>query len=772
MSHARGVFFLVGTMLLAMVSGCGFVSVPASPQSAVPDGVTTAARHTPDVSDMSRIAGEAVAESSAIRAGRVRTVGPTIGAVLISKTAVTEPVSTATDTPILPTATPTPEVIAAESLVSHPGADGAGGAAQGLISVDESQWKVLYRRDGWQAGHAVDLRAVGDIMLGRTVGRIARENGLEYTFAQVHDTLDGDLTIGNLEGPLTNQGPANPGEFTLFGQPEFAEELRAVGFDALSLANNHGQDVGPPGLGDAVVALRAAGITPYGAGEDAAQAYAPAMLESGGLRVAVLGFNDVPAHPRDSGETWGRASLDEDALEAVRLARQEADIVIVMPHWGEEYTAEPSARQREWAALLVEAGADLIVGAHPHWVETAELVQTETRSGYVAYSLGNFVFDQAWSRRTGIGAALRVLLDADGVALVAAAPIEIVRTQPQPVALDSSIGIEALELLQAPSERPALAGWSWDGSASADVSPPGDLPIPTLTRSLTVDLRGDGQPLLATLDERGLLEVHEGVEIESAVLWRNEGPDWFVSDMDVGDPDDEGYSELLFVLWKPGADGSLESHPVVLGWRDGAPRIFWSGTAPRSSIQALAIGDLDGDQRSELALLQGGDAPGALAESVSIWHWDGSGFGIQWRSEVGTWRGLWLQDIDGDERPELIASGAYQDAGESTLATDASGASIQIPSGFVALSPVRTFIADSAGICARSAAETAGVACPEGRRVLGDTRITVFGSGAGESLVGLDGTQTDVWFYGETTLANGEVVQGYFFSGVMQEENP
>src|SRR5690606_325445 len=169
-----------------------------------------------------------------------------------------------------------------------------------------------------------------------------------------------------------------------------AEGLARAGFEAVSLANNHTYDFGLEGLEDTLAALEAAGVAGYGAGMTEAETRAPAVLEAGGWRVALLSYGAVGQVRCAEGETPGVARADEAGVaEDVRRAREQADFVAVSFHWGVEYSHRGTERQRSLARAAVEAGADAVVGHHPH------VLQAWARAGdaVVPYSLGNFVFD-------------------------------------------------------------------------------------------------------------------------------------------------------------------------------------------------------------------------------------------------------------------------------------------------------------------------------------------------------------------------------------------
>lgn len=246
----------------------------------------------------------------------------------------------------------------------------------------------------------VTLLAVGDIMLGRGVaGRVA-QYGPNYPFTEVMPLLrDADIAFGNLEAPLTERRSAAEKDYVFRGSPTAAEGLAWAGFDVLSLANNHALDYGYEGLQDTVAALQEQGIAFVGTGDNEAAAHSPVILTVNGLRVAFLAYVNLPndgvsgfsvrntaADEGRPGVAWG----DVDRIMAdVAVTREQADVVVVSLHTGLEYRESPSDLQRRLARAAVDAGADLVLGHHPHVLQRIE----RHKGALIAYSLGNFVFD-------------------------------------------------------------------------------------------------------------------------------------------------------------------------------------------------------------------------------------------------------------------------------------------------------------------------------------------------------------------------------------------
>ena len=276
----------------------------------------------------------------------------------------------------------------------------------------------------------VTVDAVGDITFGEQVGPAIAAHGGAYPWTFVAPTLRvADITIGNLETAVSMRGIAAGKEFTFRGPPEALVPVHTVaGFDVLTLANNHTVDFGRDALLDTIRAVHAAGMQTIGAGADAAQARRPAIVEAGGLRVAFLGYSDVNPFGFNATSTdAGTAKADQAAITAdVHAALRRADVAVCFFHWGVELHPEPDARQQLFAGACLNAGARLVIGAHPHVLGG---VSHPTARSLVAWTLGNFVFPAGGT--TGRTAILHVALGADGVRGVRLIPVRIEGFRPR-----------------------------------------------------------------------------------------------------------------------------------------------------------------------------------------------------------------------------------------------------------------------------------------------------------------------------------------------------
>jgi poly-gamma-glutamate synthesis protein (capsule biosynthesis protein) len=256
---------------------------------------------------------------------------------------------------------------------------------------------------------AIELLFTGDINPGRCVYARAKAAGdMTLPYQGLAPLLQGaDLTIGSLDGAISDYNPPPPCVEThrnLLGPPEVAVGLQFAGYDVITVATNHAKDCGlvrgctNESLLDTLANLRAVGIAPAGGGLNLAEAMAPAILTVEGVRFAFLGITAVNtplwAGPDSPGVGAFRAA---DYVEAIHRAREQADVVIVLPHWGREFSAGITYQQRDAAREMVAAGATLVVGNHPHRVQG---VETFPNGAAAAYALGNFVFDMTWSDGT------------------------------------------------------------------------------------------------------------------------------------------------------------------------------------------------------------------------------------------------------------------------------------------------------------------------------------------------------------------------------------
>ena len=262
-------------------------------------------------------------------------------------------------------------------------------------------------------GERIMLIFAGDIMLADGPGRSIAAGGdplapFAATLAQA------DYRIANLECPVATGGQPHASKIATFrAEPQTLSVLRGR-FDAVSLANNHSGDYGHAAFVETMGHLTNAGIAHFGGGHDLAEAHRPLWIEKRGLRIAVLAYNEFKPRAFEAGANWPGVAWSEDdqVIADIRAAKAAgADLVIPFMHWGWEKETRPTERQKTLARKLIDAGAALVVGSHPHVTQGAEFYKGKP----IIYSLGNFVFDGFDYPEARRGWLLRVKLDKSGV---------------------------------------------------------------------------------------------------------------------------------------------------------------------------------------------------------------------------------------------------------------------------------------------------------------------------------------------------------------------
>jgi poly-gamma-glutamate synthesis protein (capsule biosynthesis protein) len=269
----------------------------------------------------------------------------------------------------------------------------------------------------------------------RKVGQYIDAHGGAAALAKVKPFLQtADLAFVNLEGPISDKGAKLAWkEYTFRSRTALASGLAAAGVDVVSMANNHAVDCGSSALLDTIARLDKLGIAHAGAGKDISAARAAAIVDTPAGKVAVLAFTDKFASGFAAGTDHpGVATISDGkkVLAAIAAAHKKAEYVIVSFHWGTEYTPQAAAYQRALAHKAIDAGADLILGHHPHVIQGLEIYHDKL----IAYSLGDFVFDHN-SRATGEAFVLRVTLRPTGPPLARIIPVYLSDTNgiPAPV---------------------------------------------------------------------------------------------------------------------------------------------------------------------------------------------------------------------------------------------------------------------------------------------------------------------------------------------------
>ncbi len=264
-----------------------------------------------------------------------------------------------------------------------------------------------------EPGPLVSLVFAGDIVLDGKPGlAIAQGRDPFAPFAGILNAAD--IRLGNLECVVATSGDPADKNFTFRAHPRTLDVLKRH-FDAVSLANNHSGDFGRAAFAEMLGLLDQNGILKFGGGHNLREAHTPLMIERKGLRIALLGYDEFMPRSFEAdynapGVAW---SEDEQVVRDIKAARSvhHADLVIPVMHWGWENEIIAGARQRRLARLMIDAGADAIIGGHPHVTQDIEHYKGKP----IVYSVGNFVMEELDNANQAIGWVLRLQLDRNGV---------------------------------------------------------------------------------------------------------------------------------------------------------------------------------------------------------------------------------------------------------------------------------------------------------------------------------------------------------------------
>lgn len=242
---------------------------------------------------------------------------------------------------------------------------------------------------------------VGDIMLARGVESSVNKNfdgDFSNLFKNVPELKEADILFGNLEGPISDKGNNVGSIYSFRFNPLVLPALKEMDFNVLSFANNHVGDWNVKAFDDTLVNLKENNILVTGAGENSEKAREPAIIEKNGIRFGFLGFSDVGPNWLEAKENSSGILLasDPNYESIITEAKEKCDYLIVSIHFGEEYKPIRNNRQEILAHSAVDAGADFIIGHHPHVIQDMEHYQDKP----IIYSLGNFIFDQHFSKET------------------------------------------------------------------------------------------------------------------------------------------------------------------------------------------------------------------------------------------------------------------------------------------------------------------------------------------------------------------------------------
>ncbi len=281
------------------------------------------------------------------------------------------------------------------------------------------------------------IQFVGDIMLGRNVEKLSRENSLHYPYTRLDSVPENVFLVGNFEASMPKvHVPAPSGTFAFSVHKDLLPPLRAYGFQSMSLANNHSYDYGQESFTHAVQMLTEADIAVFGDQKNQGSStivYATINDQT----VALVGMYAVFDRPSDDGIT-----------QALARATEKSDVQIVYVHWGAEYELVHNDFQEELAHAFIDAGADAVVGHHPHVVQDIGVYKNKP----IFYSLGNFIFDQYFSSDVQEGLSIRLTPQKEALSITII-PVSSLGQRSQPAFMESAEKADFLKKIAQRSEK-------------------------------------------------------------------------------------------------------------------------------------------------------------------------------------------------------------------------------------------------------------------------------------------------------------------------------
>lgn len=497
----------------------------------------------------------------------------------------------------------------------------------------------------------ISLIAVGDIMLSRSVEAVMiKKKDFKFPFYSLSNFLNSaDITFGNLETSIIAGRPILTNEFSFRTDPKSIQGLTLAGFDILSLANNHTPNFGRAGLEKTFSVLNDAKIKYVGAGLNNNQAGAPVILEKSGIKIGFLAYtynSNIPknyfAGPKEPGVN--PANIEKMKKDMANLKNQ-VDFIVVSIHDGTEYQFIANKSQVNFAKAAIDAGANLIIGHHPHVVQNFE----KYKDGYIFYSLGNFVFDQLWSLPTQQGLALKLKISKRKINSIEFFPIKINKSfQPEFAKTNDSQNV----VTRLKNKDIIFDKYTWDGKKFIKTF--GWLLIINKTSNTyqKIDIDNDGQA------EEAVVVNKIGYIIKNnLVVWQTD-PTWLVENVIAGDLNNDKILEIGFSLNKQGSfgpakpfwvkenDKNISNHLFLYQWDKSTSslKMIWGSSALDQPIIKMILGDFDCDNKNELAVLEKALSPKNNMTDLGLWRWNNFNFVNIFKSQVGKYSNLFVSD--------------------------------------------------------------------------------------------------------------------------------
>lgn len=466
----------------------------------------------------------------------------------------------------------------------------------------------------------VEIAFVGDILLARGVEKKIEKFGTNYPFANVKNILSSaDIAVGNLENPITNECEKIDKKYAFQAKPKYTKILRSSGLDILSLANNHSLDCGEKGLMETFKNLQNENLAWIGAGKSINETEALKIIKKKGIKFAFLGFTTISPYPNRKDFNNVSFATPKKVKRLVQLAQKKSDVVIVSFHWGTEYHTSPNLQQKELARIAINAGADAILGHHPHVLQEINLINktSRNRKAIIAYSLGNFVFDSPvrLDRRLHESVILKMQFGKSGLIETEAIPIKIENFRP--VIADESTSKRILSRLKFPSNNPK-----------------------PFKKQIEVDLDSDGKLESIVLDSKypKSLQIRQNAKLK----WQGVPAKWKPWKLDIADVDGDGVKEIVIGVFKSTKFFSKPHNCLfIYGWNGKKAFPKWLGSSLSRPFTEFMFADLDNQKGDELIAME---TTLKGKKSISVYKWNGFGFTVEWRQ--GDWDTAKILDIE------------------------------------------------------------------------------------------------------------------------------
>lgn len=514
-----------------------------------------------------------------------------------------------------------------------------------LFAIQQNSFAINFP-DNLENKSNTSIILVGDISFSRGIARtIANQKDITFPFKKIEDYLkNSDAVFGNLESPITKGRQIATKEMIFRADPGVEAALSQANFKILNLANNHILNFGKQGLIDTINYLQKSNIKYIGASINSQDAYKPVFIDNNNLKIAIIGCADRTFAPPNS----LIAIMDSEKIyNAISEAKKQANFVIVSMHSGDEYQKHPNSVQINFAHKAIDAGADLVVGHHPHVIQSIE----KYRNKYIFYSLGNFVFDQKFSEKVRNTLMIKLNFSGTNLTTIDLLPLFINNYYQPEVANDNLSKKNITEInFNEIETKPFFIIDNKNGHI-------------TEGSHYFIEIKKDehvntSRTIYKNFDlelEKGMLSIYQ----KNKIIWQTPS-DYKVDSVSVADITNSGEKTINFSLWKSHNFGNSKpfwikndktnphNHFFIYHYIDGKFKPIWGSSNLDQPNCKFVVRDINYDGKNELITLEGKyqDYPNCHGKDLAIWQWNGWGFNNLWRSSNGKFSDFKIEKIN------------------------------------------------------------------------------------------------------------------------------